>query len=69
MLLDELAKESPQQRSVVELKFYLGFNDDEAASALNLSLRTLQREWFLARRWLFERLSSQTCNPTNANNA
>jgi RNA polymerase sigma factor (TIGR02999 family) len=57
-LLDELAKESPQQRKVVELKFSLGLTDEEAAEALNLKLRTLQREWHRARKWLFERLSA-----------
>lgn len=59
-LLDELAAISPQRRSVVELKFYLGLNDEESAGALNLPLRTLQREWFWARRWLFERLTAQS---------
>jgi hypothetical protein len=29
------------------------------AQFLNLSLHTLQREWYRARRWLFERLSSK----------
>jgi RNA polymerase sigma-70 factor (ECF subfamily) len=58
-LLEELGKESPQRRSVVELKFFLGLTDIEAAEAMNLSLHTLQREWYRARRWLFERLSSR----------
>ncbi len=58
-LLDQLGKESPQQRRVVELKFSLGLSDEEAAEALNLKLRSLQREWFRARKWLFERLSEQ----------
>jgi RNA polymerase sigma factor (TIGR02999 family) len=58
-LLDELGEESPQQRKVVELKFSLGLTDEEAAEALNLKLRTLQREWFRARKWLFERLSER----------
>lgn len=58
VLLDELGKESPQQRRVVELKFSLGLTDEEAAEALNLKLRSLQREWFRARKWLFERLTA-----------
>jgi RNA polymerase sigma factor (TIGR02999 family) len=57
-LLDELEKESQQRREVVELKFFLGLTDPEAADALHLTVHTLQREWYRARRWLFERLSS-----------
>jgi RNA polymerase sigma-70 factor (ECF subfamily) len=58
-LLDELEKESHQQRAVVELKFFLGLTDAEAADALNLKLHTLQREWYRARVWLFGRLSTE----------
>ena len=61
-LLDELGKEYPQRRSVVELKFFLGLTDVEAAEALNLNLHTFQREWYRARRWLFERLSTKKWN-------
>jgi RNA polymerase sigma factor (TIGR02999 family) len=58
-LLDELEKESHQQRAVVELKFFLGLTDAEAADALSLKLHTLQREWHRARAWLFNRLSTE----------
>ena len=57
ILLDELDRENRRQCSVVELRFFLGLTDAEAADALNLSLHTLQREWYRARYWLFERLS------------
>jgi len=57
-LLDELDKVSRRQRAVVELKFFLGLTDEEAAEALNLTLHTLQREWYRARRWLFERMDA-----------
>jgi DNA-directed RNA polymerase specialized sigma24 family protein len=59
-LLDQLEAESHQKRAVVELKFFLGLTDREAAEALNLSLHTFQREWYRSRRWLFERLSTQS---------
>ncbi|PYX75633.1 MAG: RNA polymerase subunit sigma-70 [Acidobacteria bacterium] len=59
-LLDELERESHQRRAVVELKFFLGLTDTEAAEALNLTLHTLQREWYRARRWLYERLTTET---------
>lgn len=57
-LLDQLREESPQQWRVVELKFWLGMTDEEAAEALDLTLRSLQREWFRARKWLYERLTA-----------
>jgi RNA polymerase sigma factor (TIGR02999 family) len=61
-LLDELEKESPQRRAVVELKFFLGMTDDEAADALNLSLHTFQREWYRARQWLYQRMEGKNGN-------
>jgi RNA polymerase sigma factor (TIGR02999 family) len=69
LLLEELEKENPQQCRVVELKFFLGLTDEEAADTLNLSLHTLQREWSRTRRWLFERLDADPCKTRNATNA
>lgn len=57
-LLEQLGSESPRQREIVELKFSLGLTDEEAAAALDMPLRSLQREWFRARKWLFERLTA-----------
>jgi RNA polymerase sigma factor (TIGR02999 family) len=54
-LRDELAATHPDWCMVVEVKCYLGFTDEEAADALGMPLRTLQRMWRDARRWLFER--------------
>jgi DNA-directed RNA polymerase specialized sigma24 family protein len=41
----------------VELRFFAGLNIDEAADALEISPATVEREWALARAWLFRRLS------------
>jgi DNA-directed RNA polymerase specialized sigma24 family protein len=56
-LLDQLQCESHQMCSVVELKFFLGLTDAEAADVLHMSLRSTERAWHDARRWLFQRLS------------
>ena len=56
-LLNELEEESHQMCMVVELKYVLGLTDAEAADALNLSERSLQREWHRARIWLYKRLN------------
>lgn len=74
VLLDELEKENRQWCTVVELRFFLGLTDEEAAEAMNLAPRTLQREWYRARRWLFERLEARQpdvkkCEPPNTMNA
>lgn len=58
-LLDELAREDPRACSIVELKYFLGLNDQETAEVLGLSVRTLQRYWQDARRWLYLRLRGE----------
>jgi len=55
-LLDELETTHPDWCLVIELKFFLGLTDDEAAQATGLSVRTLQRQYGDARRWLYERM-------------
>jgi RNA polymerase sigma-70 factor, ECF subfamily len=54
-LLDELAATHPDWCVVVEVKCFLGLTDEEAGEALGWPLRTLQRMWRDARKWLFER--------------
>jgi RNA polymerase sigma factor (TIGR02999 family) len=53
-LLDQLAQTKPEWCDLVEVKYFLGLTDEEAADALGLTLRTMQRMWRDARRWLFE---------------
>lgn len=57
-LLDELEAESPQKRTIVDLKNVLGLTDEEVAEALGLPVRTVQREWHDARIWLFKRMGA-----------
>lgn len=56
LLLDQLSKENPEACSIVELKYFLGLNDDEAADMLGLNVRTFQRRWQDARRWLYVKM-------------
>lgn len=42
---------------VVELRFFTGLNEREAAEALGISISTLKRDWEYARAWLFSELS------------
>ncbi|MEO8127345.1 MAG: ECF-type sigma factor [Bryobacteraceae bacterium] len=60
-LLDELSQTQQDWCSVVELKFFWGFTDEETAAALDISVRTTQRHFGDARRWLFEKLEQGKC--------
>lgn len=57
-LLVELEKTKPEWCMVVEVKYFLGLTDEEAAEALGMKLRSLQRMWRDARQWLFEQMES-----------
>jgi RNA polymerase sigma factor (TIGR02999 family) len=56
--LDALSSFDVQQCRVVELRFFGGLNIDEAAEALGISTATVEREWAMAKAWLYQRLSS-----------
>lgn len=46
----------PRPARVVELRFFGGLTLDEAASALNVSVETVKRDWRFAKLWLLEDL-------------
>jgi RNA polymerase sigma factor (TIGR02999 family) len=65
-LLEELQHTHPDWCSIVEFKYFIGFTDAETADALGVPLRTVQRRFGDARRWLYERLNPTQCK-MNAN--
>ncbi len=56
--LRRLARDYPRQAQVVECRFFGGLSVEETASALELSERTVKRDWALARAWLYRELGS-----------
>jgi len=54
--LRELEGNDPRQARVVELKFFGGLQNDEAAEILGVATPTVEREWRHARAWLARRL-------------
>ena len=57
--LDALSAIDSRQCRVVELRFFGGLTIDEAAEALGVSPTTVEREWALAKAWLYRQLSSR----------
>jgi RNA polymerase sigma factor (TIGR02999 family) len=55
-LLEQLAETRPEWCTLVEVKYFLGLTDEEAAETLGLKIRTMQRMWRDARQWLFEHM-------------
>lgn len=51
-----LAAEDPAAAEVVKLRFFAGLTAQQAADALDISLRTANSHWAFARAWLFRRL-------------
>jgi RNA polymerase sigma-70 factor, ECF subfamily len=43
-----------RQCQVVEMRFFAGMGEDEIAEALGVSARTVNREWRMARAWLYK---------------
>ena len=55
--LNELAMADPRQAQIVELRFFGGLTHEEIALALGTPLRTVKRQWRLAKAWLHQRVA------------
>ena len=58
--LDDLAQVEERLSRVVELKYFAGLNIDETATALDVSPATVERDWAVAKAWLYRRLSTSS---------
>ena len=55
--LRDLAAVDERLCQVVELKYFAGLTIDEAAAALNVAAVTVERDWAVAKAWLYARFS------------
>lgn len=58
--LTKLAALDPRQARVVELKFFGGLAIDEVAALLEVSPRTVDNDWKMARAWLHRELTRKS---------
>ena len=54
--LVRLAELDDRLRQIVELRFFGGLTEKEIAEVLGVTHRTVQRDWFKARAWLYSEL-------------
>ena len=57
--LTRLAARDPRLARLVEMRFFGGLTEEEAAEALGVSPRTVKRDWQVARAWLYGELRSK----------
>jgi RNA polymerase sigma factor (TIGR02999 family) len=55
--LEALARLDPRKSRLVELRYFGGLTNDEAAEVLEVSPGTAKRDWLLAKAWLLAELS------------
>ncbi len=54
--LEKLEAVDPGWATVVRMKCFLGFTDQEIADSMTIPLSTVRKWWLMARKWLFERM-------------
>jgi RNA polymerase sigma-70 factor (ECF subfamily) len=60
--LERLAGQDPRKSQIVEMRYFGGLTTRETAEFLKLSLRTVEREWNMAKAWLYRALSGEEPN-------
>jgi RNA polymerase sigma factor (TIGR02999 family) len=58
-VLDRLAEVDAQQARIVELRYFGGLSVEETAGLLEISPRTVKRDWAMARAWLRAELADR----------
>ena len=56
--LKRLSELSPRQSRIVELRYFGGLTEEQVAGTLEISTRTVRRDWSVARAWLYRELTS-----------
>ena len=57
--LERLQREDERMHKVVMLRFFAGLSIEDTANAMDISSRTVKREWGFARAWLYRALGQQ----------
>jgi len=57
--LDALARVDPRKGRVIELRFFGGLSAEETAAVLDVSTKTVIRDWTFAKAWLQREMSAE----------
>ena len=62
--LNTFSHVAPRQAKVVELRYFGGLTEEEIVAVLNISTRTVRRDWDLAKAWLWRELKHTIREPS-----
>lgn len=57
--LEQLKAEDPEKARIVVLKFFGGLTNQEVAQSLNVTERTVERQWAFAKAWMFRCIQTE----------
>ena len=57
--LEKLKAEDPEKARIVVLKFFGGLTNQEVAHTLNVTERTVERQWAFAKAWMFRSIQTE----------
>ena len=57
--LERLAVQDPRKSQIVELRYFGGLTVEETSEFLKMAQRTVEREWNMAKAWLYRALSGE----------
>jgi RNA polymerase sigma factor (TIGR02999 family) len=57
--LEELRERDPEKALVVVLKFFVGLTNQEVATSIGVTERTVERHWAYAKVWMFQNIRAQ----------
>lgn len=64
--IEGLRRINPRASTIVVLRFIWGLTNDEIAEMLDMSERTVKRDWRAARLWLYERMTGEPQDDADA---
>jgi RNA polymerase sigma factor (TIGR02999 family) len=65
--LAEFEQEFPRQAELVKLRYFAGMSHQDAATTLNVSRATADRDWSFAKVWLYQQVAASTETPITEN--
>ena len=58
-VLDQLEDVDPAKAQIVKLRFFSGLNHQEIATLMEVSEKTIKRQWGLAKVWLYQAIEKK----------